>query len=180
MSAKGRKSAKIGREVNRPIVQQELEEDDEMSDDEEWARDGLDEDVYYVERIEQKGLVSGEVRYFVKWRGYPSDQNTWESLENLNGSMAEVLEFEKRVEKVKGWPNNATRKRELDKLIVDGEATASEHQRQLRAFNRAPERIQYDIESIVAFLPKQRAFVVKYTDNKISLLLNDTYNVSQR
>lgn len=39
---------------------------------------------YIVERIVGTREVMGTKQYLVKWKGYPSSQNTWEPIENLN------------------------------------------------------------------------------------------------
>ena len=48
-------------------------DDDEGSEEEEWV----------VERIVKKRVVRGNIEYWVKWEGWPDDQNTWEPEENL-------------------------------------------------------------------------------------------------
>uniref|UniRef100_A0A1A9US80 Chromo domain-containing protein n=1 Tax=Glossina austeni TaxID=7395 RepID=A0A1A9US80_GLOAU len=39
---------------------------------------------FYVERIEDKRINYGKVEYYLKWRGYPRSENTWEPVDNLN------------------------------------------------------------------------------------------------
>ncbi len=39
---------------------------------------------FKVEKIlNSKELKSGEVKYFIKWKGYPPADNTWEPIKNL-------------------------------------------------------------------------------------------------
>ena len=85
------------------------ESDDEESESEE----DVDEDkrakeeqegVYEVEEILDKrttresGRLGGRttVRYLVKWKNWGDEHNSWERLENLEGSMALVEEFEEK------------------------------------------------------------------------------------
>ena len=56
-----------------------LESEEEKEGDEE----DLEEE-YEVEKIVDKGLIDGKVVYLVKWKGWPSETNTWEVLEHLN------------------------------------------------------------------------------------------------
>uniref|UniRef100_A0A1A9WT80 Chromo domain-containing protein n=1 Tax=Glossina brevipalpis TaxID=37001 RepID=A0A1A9WT80_9MUSC len=39
---------------------------------------------YYVERIDAKRIVNGQIQYFLKWKGYNETENTWEAVENMN------------------------------------------------------------------------------------------------
>lgn len=49
---------------------------------------------YSVERIENKRIVNGVIEYYLKWKGYPRSENTWEPVDHLYCTDL-IVEFEK-------------------------------------------------------------------------------------
>ncbi|PFX32446.1 heterochromatin protein 1-like [Stylophora pistillata] len=57
-------------------------------------KESVDEEVYEVEKVVDKRIHKGKVEYLLKWKGYPSSENTWEHEDSLDCS--ELLqEYEK-------------------------------------------------------------------------------------
>lgn len=58
---------------------------------------------YLVEKIEKKRIVNGFTQYFLKWKGYPRSENTWEPVEHLYcyELIAEFEESQKRLRRTR-------------------------------------------------------------------------------
>jgi len=46
---------------------------------------------YVIEKIKTKEIKGGQVKYLVCWKGYGSDEDTWEPYENLKDSGGHIL-----------------------------------------------------------------------------------------
>jgi hypothetical protein len=60
-------------------------------------------DEYEVEEVKDKALIKGQIRYLVKWTGWPSEYNQWVDEADIAKSPARVRAYEK-VSKQKGRP----------------------------------------------------------------------------
>ena len=58
----------------------------------------LSDNEYYVEKVLDKKIENGEMRYLIKWEGWSIENSTWEPLENLGNikNLIEKYEKEKR------------------------------------------------------------------------------------
>lgn len=58
---------------------------------------------YIVEKIEGKRIVNGVTQYYLKWKGYPRSENTWEPVGHLYcyELIAQFEESEKRLRRTR-------------------------------------------------------------------------------
>jgi hypothetical protein len=82
----------------------------------------LSDNEYYVEKVLDKKIEGGEVRYLIKWEGWAVENSTWEPLDNLGNiqNLLEKFERESREGRKKlGRPS----KNEKEKATVGASAT---------------------------------------------------------
>ncbi|KAG5681699.1 hypothetical protein PVAND_011109 [Polypedilum vanderplanki] len=58
-----------------------------------------EEEVYTVEKILQKRIRLGKAEYFLKWKNYSDNDNTWEPAENIQNCKELIVEFEESLKR---------------------------------------------------------------------------------
>ncbi|CAK9861554.1 unnamed protein product [Sphagnum jensenii] len=74
----------------------EEEEDSEEQDEESVHEETLGEGMFEIEAIRKKRTRKGKKEYFVKWRGWPEKDNTWEPYAHIQRCSDILEEFENR------------------------------------------------------------------------------------
>ena len=72
------------------------------------------EDEYEVEAIADSRKFRGKVQYYVKWKGYPPEEMTWEPWESLEGCAETLREFHRRYPRKPEDPRARTDAMDLD------------------------------------------------------------------
>ncbi|XP_022218235.2 chromobox protein homolog 5-like [Drosophila obscura] len=54
---------------------------------------------YVVEFVIDRRTIDGKREYYLKWQGYPEDENTWEPVENLENCPELVADCDARLER---------------------------------------------------------------------------------
>ncbi|KAK0394784.1 hypothetical protein QR680_000932 [Steinernema hermaphroditum] len=68
----------------------------------------IDNNSYVVERVVSRRKNCGKTEYLIKWKNYPSSDNTWEPEENCSDCQELINEFLKRNEKRKRRSTSTT------------------------------------------------------------------------
>lgn len=128
-------------------------ESKESESEEMWDindRTGMAEDEYFVEKVVNKTVIDGEVKYEVKWCGYPDSDNTMEDIFNMLNSLKSVADFEKK----------------MTKEGFIGEKAQSKRKKQIYAnMDNLPKNVKIKSVLSIAFYDEGYKFMVKRDDN---------------
>lgn len=77
---------------------------------------------YEVDNVLGKRVVDGDTQFLLKWKNYPEDQNSWESVENITPDLVQAYNSDQTLEMVKEWLDDGKEivlLRDIPKKIVD-------------------------------------------------------------
>lgn len=88
--------------------------------------DELQEEEYVVEKVCAKRMNKGKKEYFLKWKGYDSDENTWEPSDNLDcAELIAAFEAEEKAKEEKKKADKQQEKAAGEKKTTSRQATTA-------------------------------------------------------
>merc|ERR1711953_847712 len=102
------------------VEAEEVEDGNQVSSDSE-----SEEEEYEVERIVATRFVKKKQQYLVKWVNYDEQWNTWEPIENLEGSH-ELVEAFNRAERAKEEEKERVKKKAHERRKADRQKKEAE------------------------------------------------------
>jgi len=74
----------------------------------------IEDGEFHVEKIVDKRIRKGRIEYYLKWKGFSHDDNTWEPIKNLR--CPEIIEEFERIRREEQERSSFERKRKLSQL----------------------------------------------------------------
>jgi len=92
------------RASNRPNREQPPRDPEEIEGDLECEVERIvkTEIISYTRNVRGRNKPMKELRYFVKWKGSPEDENTWEPGEGMQNAQEEVKTFHREIAEMPG------------------------------------------------------------------------------
>lgn len=69
-----------------------------------------DEQEYEVEKVLGKALVDGKEHYLIKWKGYPTSENTWEPTKHLRNAQQMIKDYHRENPRTEGRQDRGNQK----------------------------------------------------------------------
>jgi len=74
-----------------------------------------DDDEWEIEEVQNQGKIDGELHWYVKWRGWPSEYNQWVSDEDMANARGAIQAYEKRKKSTRAQARKARSSQEKAK-----------------------------------------------------------------
>ena len=122
---------------------------------------------FFVEKILFKHKFGSEVKYLIKWEGYPIDKSTWESESNLAHLQPLLNKFEESKIPLKDYAENNC----FTKVAINPTNPPNQNKRlkknKLKTFSKIQEEIQKNQEINKIYPSKKKIFATKIDEKKL-------------